>query len=171
MTSKNTFWLALFLAVAAVELIGELSGNATLVYITKPLLMPVLAIWFYHETVNSRRFLRSSVLSALGFATVGDILLMFAGSAQGELYFLLGLGAFLFCQLFYTGGFIQTAGKNSYLPRHPWWAVPFATYTLALLNWIWADIPQGLHGPVTVYGVVLSLMALRACLKLYFSLI
>lgn len=169
MTSKHTFWLALFLAVAAVELIGEASANTTLVYITKPLLMPLLAIWFYNETANSRRFLRSSVISALGFATAGDVLLMFAGNAQAELYFLLGLGAFMFCQLFYAGGFIQTAGKNSYLIRHPWWAVPFAMYTIALLNWLWPAIPEGLHGPVAMYGLVISLMALSV-MNLYHSI-
>jgi uncharacterized membrane protein YhhN len=161
MSTKHSFWLALFVALAAAELVGELSANITLIYWTKPFLMPVLAVWFYWETAGSLLFYRNAVMNALGFATAGDILLMLAHGSSGEVFFLLGLGAFLFCHIFYTGGFLMAVrGQNAFLRRHSGWTIPFIVYSAALLAWLWPGIPTGLHGPVSVYAIAISVMAL-----------
>ncbi|MBK8555271.1 MAG: lysoplasmalogenase [Lewinellaceae bacterium] len=161
MSYKNSFWLAAYAAIALTELVAEISGNSTLVFWTKPLLMPLLAAWFFHETPGSNRFVRYAVLSALGFSTLGDILLMFAHDAEGELFFILGLGSFLLAHLFYTSGFLlRDHTRKHFLLRHPWWAIPFLAFSLALLGWLWMGIPVGLRSPVSFYATAISLTAL-----------
>jgi uncharacterized membrane protein YhhN len=88
-------WLIGFFAVATINLIAVLAGQQTLIWISKPLMMPLLALWLWNTTPASR--LRNGWLIGLAFSTLGDILLMFPGS----LNFLLGLSAFLLAHVSY----------------------------------------------------------------------
>jgi uncharacterized membrane protein YhhN len=161
--SKNSLWLFIYILICVVELVGEVTGNMQLVYYTKPFLMPALAAWFFMETRGSKWFLRSAVLTALAFSTVGDILLLLAKDAEGQLLFLLGLVAFLFAHLFYTGGFILRARKRSrFLKTHYWWGLPFLAYAIGLLVWLRPGVPHGLFGPVAAYALAITCTALSA---------
>ncbi len=92
---RNTIlWLGAFVLLALLELVGEGLDNRALILYSKPLLMPVLALWFVRRTPGIRRFLRHTVLAGLLFATLGDIFMMFAGGEYDALFFLLGLGSF-----------------------------------------------------------------------------
>jgi uncharacterized membrane protein YhhN len=149
----------LFGLLCAAHLVALGLQMPPLVQWTKPLLMPTLALWLALETRDSSRFLRTAWLSGLAFSTLGDVLLMF----PGDLYFMLGLGAFLLAHLFYIGGLWSCMqGRPGLLRRQPLWALPFLAYLLGLLYWLWPGIPAGMRLPVALYGVVISVMAMSA---------
>jgi uncharacterized membrane protein YhhN len=98
---KNLRWLGLYAFASFVELLGDITGDARLTYVSKPLLMPILGLWFYFETKAYRSYLRGAMLVGLAFATLGDTLLMLNGRPDGFPYFLAGLGAFLITQIYF----------------------------------------------------------------------
>ncbi|MBK9336676.1 MAG: lysoplasmalogenase [Lewinellaceae bacterium] len=161
MERKSILWLGAFALLAVVELTGEALENRSLILFSKPLLMPVLAIWLMRRTPGIRRFFRHTILSGLLFATLGDIFLMFAGGAYDALFFLLGLGAFLTTQACYLGGFLSEVNlRNGYLRKQPYWSAPFGLFLLSLLAWLWPGIPEGLQQPVALYGAIITAMVL-----------
>ena len=156
---KN-IWKSIFIIVSVIQLAALIFHLPTLVFATKPLLMPALAAWLLSET-KPGRFLRGAWLTGLAFSTMGDILLMIKAEGKGEIFFILGLGAFLLAHVFYIGGLMfLLKGKSGFLRQNPLWAIPFVLYVLALLGWLWPGIPEGLHLPVVAYGMVITTMAL-----------
>lgn len=154
---KKTPLLA-FALVSVAYIISRTVGYVPLTFITKPLLMPLLAWWFATETRHHpTRFLRGSILGGLAFATLGDTLLLF----DGPLFFILGLLAFLLTHLFYIGAFFSIAAwKNGYLRLSPGWILPFAVFLVGLVRWLWPGIPGGMKLPVSVYSAVITTMVL-----------
>lgn len=156
---KN-IWKIIFGIVCILQLSALAIDAPTLVWVTKPLLMPALAAWLFSETKGGR-FLRIAWLSGLVFSTAGDILLMWTAESNGEIFFILGLGAFLLAHIFYIGGlWAELKGKPGFLRQHPVWILPLIAYLFVLLYRIWPGIPPGLHGPVAAYGIVITSMAL-----------
>ena len=96
-------WLPAFALVSLLNMMGVALENKNLIYLTKPLLMPLLAFWLAMETRNQPpRFLKKMVFAGLAFGTLGDILLL---NGDLPLFFMLGLIAFLFNHLSYIGVF------------------------------------------------------------------
>ncbi len=154
-------WLMAFAALCGVELVAEALAVQPLIYATKPLLMPVLAIWFALRTSGVRRFLRQTVIAGLLLSMLGDILLMFSGGGYGTLFFLLGLVAFLCAHLCYTGGFLTEVNlRNGLLRKQPYWVAPFVVFLIVFVRWLWPGIPEGMRLPVAAYASVISMMAL-----------
>jgi uncharacterized membrane protein YhhN len=165
---NKRIWLYAYLVLAAVELAGEALGKPQWIYFSKPFLMPMLAAWLVHELSTSRTSLRREITTGLIFATVGDTMLMFSDKAQ--VFFLIGLGAFLFTQLFYAGGFLSIARyHNGFVRRHPVWVAPFVLYLVVLLWILWPYTPVGLRNPVMLYGTALTIMVL-SIVNLYGSI-
>ncbi|MBL7796255.1 MAG: lysoplasmalogenase [Saprospiraceae bacterium] len=163
MERNTTLWIGAYLLLALLELTGEALDNRSLILYTKPLLMPVLAMWFVRRTPGIRRFLRHTVLAGLLFATLGDVFMMFAGGEYDALFFLLGLGAFLVTQACYVGGFLSEVNlRNGYLRKQPYWSAPFVLFLLGFLAWLWPGIPDGLQLPVAAYGTIITAMAIGA---------
>ncbi len=161
MEKNSWLWLAAFALLSAIELTAEVLDHATLIYLTKPLLMPVLAIWLIRRTPGIRRFLRHTLVAGLLFSMLGDIWMMFSRGSYGPFFFLAGLGSFLITHLCYTGGWLSEVGwKNGFLRRQPYWIAPFALFLLVFLGWLWPGIPSGMYTPVTAYAVVISAMSL-----------
>ncbi len=154
---KNLPRLAFF-AVALLDLLGSALANNTLVFSTKPLLMPLLAVWLFTSSRQSEHsFLRKALLGALLFSMLGDVLLMFSS----PLFFLLGLGDFLLAHVLYISAFSSiTSFKNGFLSQKPWWATPFVAFPVCLLIFLWKGIPEGMKVPVAAYACVISVMAL-----------
>lgn len=156
---KSNYLLGGFALLSAVELYGEWSSQQTIIYATKPLLMPVLALWLILQTREYVGLLKREVLGALTFSTLGDIFLMF--SKEAPLFFLLGVGAFLLAQLSYIGGFFNLTGlRHGLLRRQAWWAAPVLIYLALFIGWLWPQAPEGMRMPVAIYGTALSAMVL-----------
>ncbi len=161
MERKSYLWLGVFALVSLLELLGESLDHRELILFSKPLLMPTLAIWLVQRTPGVWRFFRHTILAGLLFATLGDVLLMFASGEYGDLFFLLGLGAFLCTHLCYLGGFISEVGlTRGQLRRQPVWVLPFLIFLVGFLYWLWPGIAEGLRQPVALYAAVITVMVL-----------
>ncbi|MCS7018046.1 MAG: lysoplasmalogenase [Cytophagales bacterium] len=101
MKHKTNFWQTAYFAVGAVNLLGHLLKQPILVQVSKPLLMPLLAILFYIN-IHGKKASNTAIyaiIAALAFSFVGDVALMIEG------YFMLGLGAFLLAHVSYIFAF------------------------------------------------------------------
>ena len=137
----------LFLIILILEIYASISYNRTLVYITKPLLMPILMFIAYQEGVKNKW-----LYIALLFSFGGDVFLMFSGLN----YFLLGLSSFLLAHVFYIVLFVPQA-KFSFLP-----IVAFGVVTAGYLTFLYPHIASDFRIPVIAYCVVITLMGIVA---------
>ncbi|MFI5911440.1 lysoplasmalogenase [Dactylosporangium sp. NPDC051541] len=137
--------LTLFVIAAAVELIGVATDIQSLQWIAKPLLAPLL-IWFVLTNHGGRL-----LVAALAFATAGDIALLI----PGQLWFLLGMAAFLGTQIALTIAFVSQ--------RRPkiWTVVGYVTLWAAVNAALWSQL-GALRVPILVYSVALTAMACAA---------
>ncbi len=89
----------LFLLASGGNLVGKFIGDHILATCTKPLIVPSLALfcWSILKGNGISGFRVTTLVSALAFGAIGDILLMFDGQAT----FLAGLAAFLIGHVFY----------------------------------------------------------------------
>lgn len=100
MKDKNIIWLYLFLIATISDLFFLIEGNPSMRYFSKPLIMIALTLYFYALSKPiASTFLAKSIMAALIFSWIGDILLMWSQ------LFVYGLGAFLMAQVCYIIGF------------------------------------------------------------------
>lgn len=83
-----------------------------LYYLSKPLLMTALLIFFIHKTENYVKPDKWWIISALFFALLGDGALLY----EKSIFFLLGMGAFAFTHLSYIGWFLKNKPPVRSLP-------------------------------------------------------
>ncbi len=155
---KN-IWLIAFALASLANLAAVVLENKTLIFITKPLLMPLLAVWLAMETHGGPpRFLKKMVFAALAFSTLGDVLLLWG---EQPFFFMTGLVAFLFAHLSYIGGFTSVKNLDSGLLRgQPSWVLLIAIFAAGLLWLLWPGVPEGMRLPVGIYAAVISAMTL-----------
>ena len=151
MNRNQTF---IFFGLSAINIASGLLENEWLGYLTKPLLMITLGLFYYQHTRGTFNKRDRIVLFALFFSCLGDTFLMFQQMNQN--FFLMGLGAFLLGHVCYILLF-QKEGKS----RHFRW-LPFISYACLLLFFLLNRIPADFKIPVTLYAVVITLMGIRA---------
>ncbi|MBN7814132.1 lysoplasmalogenase [Algoriphagus pacificus] len=106
MRNKNFAWLYLFLFATLVDLSFILEKKQELRYFSKPLIIIGLLIYFFQITKPiASTLLTKSILGALVFSWIGDVLLLWPN------LFAYGLGAFLLAHICYIIGF-KVAQKN-----------------------------------------------------------
>lgn len=154
--NKN-FWIILFLIVLAIDLFAAYSGNETLRYFSKPLLMPLLIVYFIFNT-NTVASLKKWIVLALVFSWLGDVLLMF--EARNNIFFIFGLVAFLIAHIFYIL-FYENILKLENLKKNYWLFIPVLIYYVALIYLLSPHLGE-MKLPVRVYGVVISYMLIQA---------
>jgi len=151
--------IAVYFLLAVAEIIGEYLELSLMVYLTKPLLMPVLGCWFLSQTkgIQNKRHKKLLILSIV-FAFGGDTFLMFV--THNENFFLFGLASFLVGQLFYAFAFINSI-KNSSREANKairvLFLVVFASYYLILMKYLFPLLGEFLV-PVLVYGVAICFL-------------
>ena len=156
---RSSFFLILFL-VASVGDIISIVAEFPLHYGFKPAIILSLVAYYISEAETTNR----TFLTALLFCWVGDVLLMF----QGEMYFILGLIAFLMGHVFYIFTFRQLtwAIGNTLLPTQK------VRYTfpiiLAVTGLVVVLYPKlgALQIPVIVYAIVIMFMAISSLLRI-----
>lgn len=152
---KPKILLFLFIIVAITELCGEFNHNINLIYITKPLLMVTLSLYYFFSTKNNFNQFSTFILLGLLFSIGGDSFLMFQGSS----YFIAGLSCFLITHLFYIAAFLNYKKATSgFLHQKPWFVLPFLVYLIALLSYLWNDLGD-MAIPVIVYSTIICIMA------------
>jgi len=152
-------WLpVLFLFILAVDILLGWLRLEEWRYISKPLLMPVLLIWFLMQAGAMRPLLKGLVVAALIFSWMGDVLLML--ESQNSVFFMLGLGAFLLAHVYYIIFFYRLM-RHLGTPIKSWIAILLLAYYGCLL-YILTPHLDTLLWPVRVYGLVISVMLLLA---------
>jgi uncharacterized membrane protein YhhN len=97
---KNIIWLYLFLIGTLADLSFVIDGNSDYRFFSKPLILLGLILYFYRITKPiASTLLTKSILAALVFSWLGDILLLW------NHLFVYGLGAFLMAHVCYIIGF------------------------------------------------------------------
>ncbi|MCF6130290.1 lysoplasmalogenase [Flavobacterium sp. AS60] len=137
-----------------------LTGNDTLTWYLKPFLMPFL----FYAVVTSEPFdTKKWLLLALFFSWIGDCILMFAN--KGELYFILGLVAFLLTHILFIVLFTQQTMVSISFKKPLFW-VGFVCATIYLISILSLLIPTlgDLKFPVTGYALTITIM-LKTALK------
>ena len=157
--NKNTGLLITFLIVSAIHLIGIIIKQPLLADVTKVLLMPLLL--GHVIALPNRKFIGFNLLViAILFCWAGDVLLMF--TENNELFFLLGLAAFLIGHIFYMLTFNKMADKNSIgKPLQPLFYLIPLLFALSLLIVLFPNLGE-MKVPVIVYATVISLMCVAA---------
>ena len=160
----SRFLIAIFFLLAALEIYGEATRAATLIFAVKPLLLTVLSLWFYLQCRPLKSRFSQLILAGLGFSIGGDTLLMLAAyGPEADSFFLLGLGSFLIAQVSYAIAFWTYPGaKTGDLQRQPLRALPFLLYLAGILGMLWTGMPDGMKAPVAVYAAAIVAMAMGA---------
>ena len=150
-------WKDFFLLfVVATELMALIFKIDIIHLSIKPFIIPSLILVFLKKsflTTKQGKWL----LFALLFSFFGDVFLLF----EGEVWFLLGLSAFLIAHLFYTFLFFKISRPIKLKILH---AVIISFYSLFLsfLIYIIWDSLEKLLIPVIIYGFTITIMAVLA---------
>lgn len=150
----------LFFVIVIIELFSRsLSALSSLHYISKPLILISLILFFYlkseHLTIKTKRL----VLLALVLSLIGDVLLMFDYISPN--YFITGLASFLLAHLFYILVFLDK--RNSKNKPIVFIAI-LIIYTFSLF-YILKNELGALLLPVIIYVIAIFTMAITASLR------
>ena len=156
---KNKIALYVYLGFSLIYLTITALKLEEIARVLKPFLLPILLIAVYF---SNRFSYKKILLTALTFSWIGDIVLLFAN--QGELYFIVGLVAFLISHVFYIVLFNKQTVTKSISNK----IIFGAGIGLILLYFFGMITTLGpklgpLTVPVVIYAVVISSM-------LYFAL-
>lgn len=109
MDIENIIVLVLFIVFAVAHLIGEIliyagkeKAGKIVRYVTKPFLMPLIAVYY----ILAAPFICEFILSGIFFGFVGDILLMLSSPEKRKAAFMIGLIAYPISHIFYIVAFI-----------------------------------------------------------------
>ncbi len=158
LTMRYSFWILLFIAALAAEILGVQLQNETMQLIAKPLLMPPLAMYFLGNTHADGTGLKPWVLLALFFSWLGDILLLF--QEKQSIFFLLGLSAFLLAHVSYIIYFHKIRLREG-IRSNPWYLLLVVIYYITLML-ILSPFLGEMKLPVRIYGIVISFMFMLA---------
>lgn len=163
--------LSAYLLIGVINVVAVATGNADAETLTKPLLMPLLFAWLIVEA--RRAWSRPMTLLAVGvgFAWLGDLLLM----GDTDLTFALGIAGFLVTQIAYFASFravpgvafrrdivlLSVASPRGLVSRHRTLIAPFAVLYLGLMALVLPTAGR-FAVPVGVYGLVICTMAVGA---------
>ena len=150
--------LQFFLVFGLLYLILLLTGNDTVTWYLKPLLLPVL----FYAVVKSEPFeTKKWLLFALLFSWIGDCILLFAD--KGELYFIFGLIAFLIAHILFIRLFFRQKSEKKHSKNPLFWIgfIGVITYLVSMLMFLFPTL-GGLKFPVGIYAMTISIMLVVA---------
>jgi len=160
---RKIYPVILFLLVVIAHIWSLYIGNERTEQFTKPLLVPVLAVYFFWNTQPFISGLKKWIASALFFSWVGDLLLMFVTSDDN--FFIAGLIAFLFAHVFYIF-FFHSIRMFEKISGKLFLLMVVFFYYVALMSMLspWLGT---MKLPVRIYGVVICFMLMLSMHMLY----
>lgn len=163
-TLQKQALLSLFVLLSVLHLYAEQCETEWFILLTKPILVSLLALWFWRETLAEVSGFRKFIFWGLIFSVGGDTLLMFVEHGPKlEMFFLFGLGSFLIAQLCYAYALLKFPNvKEGLVMQRKWLILPFLSYLLWLLSSLWEGIPGPMRLPVAVYATAVVGMAIAA---------
>lgn len=158
-------FLVIFVFVAIVDIYGEFKENKKLIYGTKPLLMPLLILFYLFGVIETSSIIRVDwlIIIALIGGTGGDIFLMLQDKDK---WFLLGMGSFLINQIFYIISFFLSI--TDYSSFNSWSIVLIIPALLILIFTVprFLNKTEDMKIPVLVYMAAILLMHISALLRI-----
>ena len=151
---KNKLFLSIYLGFSVFYLLITVFNQEEIAQYLKPFLLPILLVAVY----SSGKFKTKSILlTALTFSWIGDVILLFAN--KGEIYFILGLVAFLLSHIFYSVLFNKQTNSKTISNK-----LSFGAGIGLIL--VYFSIMMGTLGPklgslilpVVIYAIVISTM-------------
>jgi uncharacterized membrane protein YhhN len=154
---KHTLFFKIYFFISLIYLLALLFGYEYLDLYLKPALIPLLgfAVYAYKRFPS-----RNSLLTALAFSWVGDIVLLFADIA--EIYFILALASFLISHLIYCTLFNKQKAveiRNNIVFRIG--CLIILLYVVGMISFLLPTLGT-LKVPVIIYAFVISTMLLFA---------
>ena len=123
------------------------------VYLTKPLIMISIMVFYFLQTQNRQNFQDKLMLIAFFFSLLGDTFLMI----KSEKFFMFGLGSFLITHLFYIFIFSRNRLKNNVLIR-----IAFLIFSGIMLLILKDNVNKSLLIPIIIYMITITIMAISA---------
>lgn len=137
-------WLAVFFLVALAHIATLSFGSDPAILITKCLLAPLLAIWVIQQ--NGPWIL----VAALVACFFGDLFLEF----RGDVWFLVGMGAFAIAQISFVTYFVKTGALERLLNN--WWIIALVVLVAGgLLAAVWSALDPALRIAIPIYALLL----------------
>ncbi len=165
MNQRITILIALLFIVLCLEIFAENTQNLALLYISKPLLIPILLAMIFSSMKPFNSKLGRLIVAGLIFSWLGDILLMIR---EMDL-FIPGLSSFLIAQILYTLAFFSERSRNHSKQYASVVLFGFIAFYAAFMLFIQPDILK-LNDPVLapavfIYGAVICMMGIAASLR------
>lgn len=157
-------WL-LYIGLCIFHLTMIYLGQGDLVATIKPSLMPALMLVILVQT-RLRNKWSIVLIAGVLFGGLGDLLLMY----EGELFFGLGLLAFLIGHLIYIYLFAQEVikeKKTHYLLERPYLILPYIAVWIFCINLLSKHIHNFPGFPIYLYAFVIFLMSIMAINRWY----
>ena len=158
-------FLILFFILAIVEVYGEYKDNTKIEFSTKPLLMPLLILFYIFGVIEGASLARIDwlIVVALLGGWAGDVFLM---QKNQEKWFLFGMIAFLINQIFYIiSFFLSISHITTFNPSGFYLLGPVLLILLFMLPRFITKAGE-MKIPVLVYLIAILLMHVVAILRL-----
>ncbi len=161
--STSKIILIAYFIIGIVEVVSIAGDFTFLHHFAKPLLMPILAGFYLLSIKNSGTAISWFVLISLFFSWLGDVFLMY--QSHHQLYFMLGLGAFLIAHILYIVCYIRMTNdvevakeKRPRLARYDFFLILIWLTLISVLFPVLGEMKI----PVTLYSMTITGMALTA---------
>jgi len=151
-----------FLLVSLIHLGGELAGSLRVRYLSKPLLMPLLALYYLTGAADPSILM----ILAIGGGWLGDLFLMIPDPGKTRKWFRPGLAAFLLGHIFYMIVFLLASDGIAGLPASGWGLIIlFLIFGTAVFIQLKPHMGK-LAPAITVYILVITAMGFSTVLCL-----
>jgi uncharacterized membrane protein YhhN len=156
--------LVLFTIVSLVEILSHLVDFHPVHYVSKPLLMPLLLVYYYASLAATDR--SRQVVLALFFSWVGDVLLLF--TKQSEIFFITGLLSFLVAHILYIFAYQSHQREDTSQAllgvQRFRFSLPIVLAATGLITVLY-DRLGSMKIPLIAYAVVIAIMAMNALFR------
>jgi len=151
---KTALFLKLFLIVATINIVLISFNYETVALCLKPFLIPILFLYVY---LNEAFATKKTLLLALTFSWIGDVLLIFSNANQW--FFISGLLSFLTAHVFYIFLFSKLGTSKPYKNNPLFWLGIILTifYLKSILELLLPALGP-LKIPVSFYALTISVM-------------
>ncbi len=143
----------LYFTISILEIISGMNHFQTGVYLTKPLIMISMIVFYFLQTRNHRSFQDKLMIVAFFFSLIGDSFLMLSDTTS----FTFGLGSFLITHLIYIFIFSRNRLKMNILAR-----ISLLAFSISMLFVLKDNVNDSLLIPVIIYMITITVMAITA---------
>jgi uncharacterized membrane protein YhhN len=177
--TKSKVVLVVLAVVASIELYCEYYHLKEVMFFTKPLILPLIAVYFSTSNYKPDNKVLKWMLGAFLFSWFGDISLMLTpevpsdtelmGIPKSKYFFLAGLGSFLVAQLLFIFSYKKCVSSAASKTKPAWFA-PFVIYWIIMMAIVLPPLSANTEKsaaiiPVIVYATILISMAAFALLR------